>query len=52
MERRRPLIPGIITVVFRDRNANAVQKASSIDEKKLIRATQQVQGTSVRSVDL
>ena len=52
VERCRALIPGIITVVFRDRNTNAVAKSSLIFSKKFIRVTQQVQGTSVRSVDL
>jgi hypothetical protein len=52
VKRRDSLIPGIITVVFRDRNTNAAPKFSFTATEKFIRATQQVRGTSVRSLNL
>jgi len=52
IERNDSLIPGIITVVFRDRNTNAVPKFSLTAAKRFILAKQQVQGTSAVSVNL
>lgn len=52
MARSCALIPGIITVVFRDRNTNAVSKSSSIAARKFITQHNRFKGTSVGSVDL